>query len=267
MRVLSLSIAAGVVLGLSSCTESTEPSLFDEADVTADIAASAGEAIASAVGVMIANESSAALSVAQSHHGGHGDGTHSVDVTRSRTCLDADGAVVTACSPLASVRKIVTHASLDGTRGNTRVNRSGETVTFSGAVHRVMDDTLTRVFDTAEPPSETARVHDGVATVDDTTTFTNGTKSRTASEAAVDSVRSLTWNLPRSGNPWPVSGSVVRNTAVTVTVTDGDRTETRSLSRRIQVTFPADAQGNVTLQIDDQVCQLNLVTRRIVGCE
>ncbi|MEX2179763.1 MAG: hypothetical protein WD801_13690 [Gemmatimonadaceae bacterium] len=267
MRFLSLSIAAGVVLGLSSCTESTEPSLFDDDDVAADIATSAGEAIASAIGVMSTNQLSASLSVAESHHGGHGNGAHAVDVTRSRTCLDADGAVVTGCTPIAAVRKIVTHATVDGTRGDTRVNRRGETVTWSGAVHRVMDDTLTRVFDTADPPSETARVHDGVATADDTTTFTNGTMSRTASESAIDSVRAVTWNLPRSANPWPVSGSIVRNTAATVTVSDGDRTETRSFSRRIQVTFPADAQGNVTLQIGDQVCQLNLVTRRIVACE
>jgi hypothetical protein len=255
------------MVAMSSCTDATEPAVFDEAEITADIAASAGEAIATALNVMVANESGAALSTAQSHHGGHGPGEHSVDVQRTRTCYDANDAVVADCTPFASVRMIVTHAEIDGNRGDTRVNARGETVTWSGAVHRVMDDTLRRVFDSADPPAETARIHNGVASANDTTTFSSGTRSRTASETATDSVRALTWNLPRSTNPWPVSGSIVRRTAVDVTVTDGDRTEARALSRRIEVTFPADAQGNVQITIDDRTCVLNLVTRRVTSCE
>ena len=267
MRFLPLSIAAAAVVAASSCTDSTQPVLFDEADVTADIAASAGEAIASAITVMIANEAATSLAIAASHHGGHGPGTHSVDVQRTRVCYDAADAVVVACIPLASVRRIVTHAEMDGSRSDTRVNGRGETVTWSGAVHRVMDDTLTRVFNTADPPAETSRTHSGVASVNDTTTFSSGTVSRTAREAATDSVLAVTWNLPRASNPWPVSGSVVRRTAVSVVITDGDRTETRDISRRIQVTFPADAQGNVVLQVNDMTCQLNLATRHVTNCE
>lgn len=267
MRSFPRSGVAALLVAVTSCVDSTQPAVFDEAEVTSDIAASAGEAIATALDVMVANQSGASLSTARSHHGGHGPGEHSLDVQRTRTCYDENDAVVAGCSPIASVRMIVTHAEIDGNRGGTRVNARGETVTWSGAVHRVMDDTLRRVFDSADPPVETSRIHSGIASANDTTTFSSGTRSRTASETAVDSVRALTWSLPRSTNPWPVSGSIVRRTAVNVTVTDGDRTETRSFTRRIQVTFPADAQGNVELQIDDQTCVLNLVTRRVTGCQ
>ena len=50
-------------LTLVAC-DSTEPALFDEAEVTADVAASAGEAIAASVADMIANQGAAALPLA-----------------------------------------------------------------------------------------------------------------------------------------------------------------------------------------------------------
>jgi hypothetical protein len=59
----------------------------------------------------------------------------------------------------------------------------------------------------------------------------------------------------------------VRATAIKVTLTKGDRTESRQLSRKVTVTFPADAQNNVVLTIDDLTCSLNLVTRRVTNCQ
>jgi hypothetical protein len=77
----------------------------------------------------------------------------------------------------------------------------------------------------------------------------------------------VTWNLPRANNPFPVSGSIVRVAAVHVVVTRANRTETRDVNRKITVTFPADAQGNVVLTVNDKTCNLNLVSHIVSGCQ
>jgi hypothetical protein len=33
------------------------------------------------------------------------------------------------------------------------------------------------------------------------------------------------------------------------------------------VDFPADAQGNVVLHVNDKTCNLNLVTHTVTGCQ
>lgn len=262
--VAAAATLAGVMV---ACESSTEVSLVNDAAVTADVAASAGDAVATAVSTMIGNESTAQLSSVEAPPDGppssNATDNSGVVPTRSRTCLDASGATVANCSPLSSVRKIITTVTLDGTRTGSN---DTETKTWTGAVHRAILDTLTRVFNTAQPPVETSREHDGTATANDTTTFTEGDFSRKLVEAAVDSVQSVTFALPRSANPWPTSGSIVRVVQVKVTVTRGDRTETKDFSVRIQVDFPADAQGNVVLTINTKTCNLNLVTHAVTAC-
>jgi hypothetical protein len=34
----------------------------------------------------------------------------------------------------------------------------------------------------------------------------------------------------------------------------------------VVVTFPADAEGNVTIQVGTLTCNLNLVTHKVTGC-
>jgi hypothetical protein len=252
--------------GLTACKESTSPAaLFSTTTVTTDVAASTGDAVATAVETMTGNETGAALpapGVGFDLFGSNGN----VTVNRSRTCYDASNAVVAGCTPIASVRKIVTHVTLDGSRSGTNTTTGGSTVTFTGAVHRVADDTLRRNFNTAVPPVDTSRTHTGLQTSHDTTTFSNPPINRTHVEAAVDSVIGVTFLLPRTTHPYPVSGHITRIDSVTATFTNGTRTETRSLVKMITVTFPADGQGNVPLAIDGKACTLNLVTHKVAGC-
>jgi hypothetical protein len=265
IRTIPLFLAAGL-LGLTACEKSsTSPSLFDNAQVTADVAASAGDAIATAITTMAGNEVAAALPAA----GASFDVASPKDLTisRTRTCYDANQAVVAGCSPMSSVRMIVTHASLDGSRTFMSSITGGSTVSFSGAVHRVFDDTLTRNFDTSQPPVEVSRTHSGVATAHDTSSFQGPNASRFHTEAAHDSVNAVTWQLPRFANPWPVSGSIVRTDSVHATFTSATQSVTRDLVKRIEVDFPADSEGNVVLKIDDKTCTLNLVTHTVTGCQ
>jgi hypothetical protein len=260
-RLAPLTLAAAVAI--AACNDSLGPDLYDDSSVTADIAASAGDAIAAAIEGMTANEAAGALPgiVAANLVG---PTASAVTFDRTRTCYNADGDVVAQCSPMSSVRKIVTHVEIDGNRSGTRTGSNGNTVTWSGAVHRVSNDTLVRNFNGA---TEVSRTHSDLTTGNDTTNFSDGTLTRLVAEATTDSIKSVTWNLPRANNPFPVSGSIVRRATVHVVVTRANRTETRDVTRRITVTFPADAQGNVVLTVNDKTCNLNLVTHVVSGCQ
>ena len=146
--------------------------------------------------------------------------------------------------------------SHDGPRGT-------ETMTL--ASHRTRQMTISGLAG-----QETSRTHNGFGTSRDTTTFTGTrdgeTLTRIMVEASNDSVQGVVFNLPHASNPWPVSGTIVRSTAGSVDITAGARHENRSFTRRITVTFPADAQGNVTITINAKTCQLNLVTHAVTGC-
>ena len=265
MKCLSYSFAALACIALVACeSNSPSPSLVSDAVVTADVAASSGDAIRSSLDDMVANELFGGLANSQSASLAN---PSLVDASRTRTCYDANGAVVAGCSPMSSVRKIVVHAQFVGTRSGTRETTGGASVTWSGAVHRIADDTLVRNFNTAQPPAEVSRTHTNLIVTHDTTNFTDGTVTRNMTEAARDSVKQLTWNLPHSSNPWPVSGSIVRTDTIKVVATKDSKTESRELVRRIEVIFPADAQGNVVLKINDKTCSLNLVTRRVSNCQ
>ncbi len=270
---------AAMAIGLAACGEvvtSTHlASLASDSTVTKDVATSAGDAIATHVQTMVANESAAALPGSAmpfgfdgSSAGGEGGGpmNNSLTFNRTRTCYDAAGAVVAGCRPESSVRKIVTLVTMDGSRSGSSSTTGGETKTFLGAVHRISNDTLMRNFDSSNPPVEKSRTHSDVAVAHDTTLFSEGANSRNMTEASHDNVNAVTWNLPRNLNPFPVSGSIVRLDSVHVVVTRDSKTETKDLVRTVEVDFPADSQGNVVLKIDGKTCTLNLVTHAVANC-
>lgn len=253
-----------VALATLAACENTSPTLVSDDELTQDVAVSAGEAIARSIQMMAENEGAAGVPGAYVQSNEASAITSDLAVSRTRKCFDANGAEMTGCTPISAVRRIATHVTVEGTRSGTHETRRGTTATWTGVVHRVADDTLTRNFNGS---TETSRTHQGVATARDTTSYAEADLSRVAAEAATDSVKGITWNLPRSSNPWPVSGSVKRVVSVNVTITKGSDTHTRSLTRIIEVTFPADNQGNVTLTIDNKTCQLNLVTHAVTNCQ
>jgi hypothetical protein len=252
---------------LAACDDSTTPlaNLVADSTITADVATSAGDAIAASLETMAGHEISMALPGSNLSSGlAAVMNTNTLQVNRSRTCYDGTGAVVAGCSPLSSVRKIVTTVSVDGARTGSHTRDDGVTVNWAGAVHRAGSDTLFRNFTGA---TETSRTHIGVGMGHDTSTFSDGTVTRVFSEATRDSVKSLTWNLPRSANPFPVAGSIVRVDTVHVVATKGADTRERTVVWVISVDFPADAQGNVVLHVNEKTCNLNLVTRIVSNCQ
>jgi hypothetical protein len=257
-------LLAAAAFGLAACGDPLSSSqLLSDDELSSDVAATAGDGIALSLEGMLGNEGTAGMSGATVNSDVAALNTSSLTYSRTRTCFDVNSAVVANCTPLSAVRKIATHVTMDGSRSGSHGTRDGGTANWSGAVHRVWDDTLSRIFTGA---NETSRAHTGTATGNDTTVISDGEKTRTASESVLDSVKAVTWNLPRSTNPWPVSGSVKRIVSVNVVVTQGTRTQTRSGTHTVTVTFPADNQGNVPLTVNDKECTLNLVTRVVSNC-
>jgi hypothetical protein len=249
----------------AACTDTTgsAPKLATDALVNQDIASSAGDAAAQLLFDMQVNESSAGAPMITSADQTGADITPNFTYVRTRTCYDAQGAVVASCSPISSVRKIVTHVTANGSRSGTTTTTGGGTVTMTGAVHRTADDTLTRVFTST---TETSRVHNGNSLAKDTTTFSGNDVTRLSAETATDSVQGVTWAIPRTQGASPTAGKIIRRATVHITVTKANLTETRDVTRRIEIDFPADANGNVVLKIDNKTCSLNLQSHAVTNC-
>lgn len=253
-RLLTL-LGIAAAAGLAACSDNTAAVTTNLSDstITANVATTSGDAIASSVSDMVVSENSAALPT--SGPDAAPQNSDSVIYSRSRTCYDSTGAVLAGCNPVSAIRKVIIHVQLDGTRTGTN---------FFGQVHRVRDDTVSRNFTGA---TEVSRTHNAVGTAKDTSDFDDGTRSRLFVENAQDSARGITWNVPRINNPFPVSGTFVRNVAVHAEFHGPNRDETRDVTRRVEVDFPADNQGNVVLKINAKTCNLNLVTRAVTNCQ
>jgi len=232
---------------LAACSDAVAPELSDP-EVAQDLALSAGDVANVDVAELVANEVFGGLAGAPALDGPSPSG---LTVTRTRTCYDAQGNVQSQCDRLTTASMRI-QVSMNGTR-------QGEN--FQVAVHRSRDLTISGLLG-----EETSRTHNGVGTANDTLTVQRNGLTRTVRESSTDSIVNVVFNLPHATNPWPVSGQIIRNVNATVTVT-GPREETRTISRRIVVTFPPDAQGNVSIQIGNTTCTLNLVTRRVVNCQ
>ena len=263
MKSARFTLPAIALVAFTACGDPTgTDGLYDDAAVTADVAASAGDAIATMLTTLVENEAFAGGGA--DNAGGGANGTTNFTVERTHNCYNETGAPVNNCVPFSSVRMITVAAAINGTRTSTRTNAQGATVTWTGAVHRTANDTTIRTFNNA---TEVSRTHTAVGVGNDTTTFTDGAFTRKLSEAVRDSVKALKFNLPRNANPYPVSGSIVRRATVKVEITKDGQSLSRDGTHRVEVIFPADAQGNVTLNINAKTCQLNLVTKAVTNCQ
>jgi hypothetical protein len=246
----SLVVLAVAVAAMSACSDGTAPESDNATDTSlaTDLATSAGDAIASAVGEMVDDEQFSSMS-ADIAMDGTTSGDDGVTRSRTRTCYDAGGSVVTCGEGLTA--SALVELQLDG-------SWAGEN--FTAVVHRQLRDSVSGIGS-----ESTSRTHNGYGASQDTATYNHNVTTRVAAIAASDSVVDLVFDLPHANNPWPVSCQVIRNVDASFTLTRG-ATKTRNIVRRAVVTFPADAQGNVSLELGTLSCTLNLVTHKVTAC-
>jgi hypothetical protein len=83
--------------------------------------------------------------------------------------------------------------------------------------------------------------------------------------AAFDTASAVTFDMPRSQNPWPESGSIVHNLTVHFDAERATRTSTRTMTKRALITF--NGTQDVTLQVGGLTCTLDLETHQVSGCQ
>jgi hypothetical protein len=261
---VALSILASSMVVFAACGDPASPNnLIDDSSIARDVAVSSGDAAAQMLETLVGNESDAGGSPPPAAAAPSANVTN-VQVSRTHTCYNATGTAVSNCLPFNSVRMIVTNASLTGSSSGSGTTTGGVETSWTAAVHRAGVDTTRRTF---AGSTETSRAHVSRGTAKDTVTSTEGTLTRLLAVDAVDSVKNITFNLPRSSNPYPTSGSFVRTAAVHAAVSKEGQSASRDANFRVEVLFPADAQGNVVLKVNTATCQLNLVTRAVTSCQ
>jgi hypothetical protein len=274
-RLLTHAIALGALVGLAACGDNSvaplTSGLLNDRLINNDVAVSAGDAFVTELGLMLGNEGAMggmgmAPRVAFDLFGDPGSGW---TVSRTHTCYDANDQPQAQCND-TTTSYIVFTLKVDGNFARNSTGPEG-TDSMTAAVHLDRTHTISGLLG-----HETSRTHDGHGTSNDTTSFVgiheDRTLRRTSYESALDSVIGLVFDLPHASNPFPTAGRIVRYANGSITLTVNDSTWTRTFDRKVEIVFPpVDIQGNVTLTITHdgttKTCLLNLVTRRVTGCQ
>jgi len=266
-----LAAAVALVASLSACGgDSTAPSSAESTDaqIAADIATASGEAVAADVADLAAGESLTGSSGSVASPDGlslavgsnpnacpHDPATNrhvcarstagNVSVTRSYQFLDADGNVMASYDPqlTASIDFLF---QIDGTRTG-----KNHTASFHRERHSVVSGLA---------GSETERTWNGTGGAADTSAHTAPRGTRQYAMSATETTTNLVMKLPRAENPYPASGTIVRDVQATV-VRDGANAVTKQLSRRVEVTF--DGTKTARLTVGTLACSLDLDTREV----
>ena len=233
-----------------------------DAQISADVAAAAGDAIAADVGDLVTAETVAGLSTASPGCPYDAASRYHVctvvtggglEVVRRYQYRDASGTPVETfdAGTTASVNFIRT---VDG-------NLTGATdagVSWTRTVHESADVTVSGLAG-----AETQRVWNGTSTGSDTATYVAPASTRLYGASVTQQARDVVTRLPRTEFPWPQSGTVTR--AVTARLTlNGSRDATRTVTRTAVVTFNGTA--TVPIVVNGLTCTLDLSARTVSGC-
>ncbi len=262
---VALALAAAAACSKDNTSPTNTTPVESDQQISSDVVNSAGPAIAVDVAEINTNDS---MTLAPPASADSGPAASGFTVARHRTCYA--GTTVQATCDSVTTDSIVIADTGSGTITRTFTGPHG-TDSAVASLHFNAHMTASGLHG-----HETTRNYNGAGSANDTTHFSatqdSVARSRTMAEADNDSVEALVVTLPRTSNPWPTAGKVVRNAAGNVIIVGGPHPGTRSYSRRIEVDFPADGQGNVTLKLSGTgvtgtaTCTLNLPSRVVSGC-
>lgn len=134
----------------------------------------------------------------------------------------------------------------------------GDGTTLTGVTHRTGHQVLSGLS-----AKETTHVWNGAGVSADTTYHHDAAGSRHYAGIELDSVKNVVYLQPRMPGTYPLSGQVVRVANYSVTAV-GKATETRSVSRTAVTTFNGTAA--VPIRLGTMSCTLHLDTRKVDGC-
>ncbi|HZI42689.1 MAG TPA: hypothetical protein VFD67_13320, partial [Gemmatimonadaceae bacterium] len=106
--------------------------------------------------------------------------------------------------------------------------------------------------------AETSRTWDGTGTRNDNGYRTVGDVKRSYTVNDAVTVSSVLVDLPRSQNPWPMSGTITRQISGTASVEKAGVSKTFSITRTVTITF--NGTQNATVTVGNNSYTLNLAT-------
>lgn len=252
---------------LAACGESSTllvprtPTLGDT-QISRDVAATAGDAVAADVADLLTGEAAAGMTATApaSCPFDAASGFHicptvtvgGVSIARRFQFRDASGTPAQRYDPslTASAQFLRT---VDGSVSGT----TSDGASWTRGVHETSDRTVSGLAG-----AETQRVWNGGSTGADTTVYTSAAASRTYAAQVTQTMRDVVVGVPRSATGWPLSGTVTR--AVTARLTTSGTTAVRNVARRVTITF--NGTSSVPIDVNGLACTLNLATRTISGC-
>jgi hypothetical protein len=272
---VAIVFAAGAI-GCSA--DLTAPSQIDDAQVNADIAASAGETVASELAGFADHTAAAgsftkvlpSFSVSVNPNGGasaqlapvssncsYGAGRYTcsattengLSVSRSFAFYDANGGSV-ATFDATKVESVNFQAQLDGS--------FQKDLFWTLGIHRTRNATVSGLI--SQNPR---RVWNGVGMGADTLTHVGLDGVRSLAGNSADTVANLV--MPGAGNYTPLSGTVVVAVDYTASIQGAAGSASKQVKTRVVVTF--DGTQSPALQLGSMHCLLHLDTHRVDSCQ
>jgi hypothetical protein len=252
---------------LAACGDSSvlvpRSATLSDAQISRDVAAASGSAVAGDVTDLLTGESAAGLTsaapatcpydAASRYHVCPATTSNGLTVARRFQFRDASGTPSQSFDPAltASVNFL---RALDGSVSGTG---GSDGATWTRGVHETSDRTVSGLAGT-----ETQRVWNGTDTGADTTVYTGSAATRTYAATVTQTSRDVVLSVPRVANSWPLSGTVTR--VVTARLTTSASTAVRNVARTVTVTF--NGTSVVPIEVNGLACKLDLATRSISGC-
>lgn len=252
---------------LAACGDSSLPTLprsqsLTDVQISRDVAAASGQAVAGDVADLLTGEAAAGMTgaaagncpyvAASAYHVCPSVTRDGLTVTRRFQFRDASGTAAQNFDPslTASVNFL---RALDGTVSGA----TNDGTTWTRGVHETSDRTVSGLAG-----AETQRVWNGTDTGADTTVYTSGSRSRTYAATVTQTARDVVVAVPRTATSYPLSGTVSR--VVTAKLTQSGASATRNVERTATVTF--NGTSSVPLTVNGVACTLDLATGTVSGC-
>jgi len=108
------------------------------------------------------------------------------------------------------------------------------------------------------------RVYNGFGSSADTNSRQENLSTRKYTGLSVDTLKAVTFVDERAQHPYPLSGVAIRVVDYTA-VSTGEQLETRTVHKRVVVTFNGTA--DVPISLGDYSCVLHLDTHKVDGCK
>lgn len=256
-------IVTALVAGAAACADSTAPApALTDVMLTRDAGNDVAEATAQDIGEMIGSETLVGMPMATAPQDAAPRGCSWSAETSRFVCppfTSPDG--LTVERSFAFYAGGVAQQSYDATATDS-INFQGS---LKGTLNRtdrtVWINTSRNMTVSGLAGAETQRSWSGTGTRTDSAHVTSDGVARRTRIHSVDQVAAVVFALPRSANPWPMSGTITHDITMTSVADNGTSTRTRSATRHVVVTFNGTSTASVL--VGTTACTLNLATRAL----